>query len=517
MISVSQSVAPSVVFATPVFETISEASAIALQQMADTPATATEERGEYFALEVAEQKTVANMRLHEVVLVPLRAPLDGQVADLTFLASSPHMFVKVTGTPQTFMTYGKCWAYSVGVEHPTIEIGANVKFASVANFTVAKDGTVEVLEDLRRQLSTREDKTSKRPRQLVEDGERGDGAKEPGTSTKYIVDLDGMRYPTRNKNDVTTREKNLYFLFRALDTDRWDVAMGADLTLQTEEYRIMIIEQGRTRSELRNKTFLSCGILDRVHGLSLFKNKDKLDLFLTGNVLVEGSTPTITLEDFTGREKITSSKAICPDHNRPLADVLRNLQVTMEILLSEHFEGVMDVFIADLEGKLRPLELVTSDFLRYSVEEVIKKFFRVVRSERRGTTVDSDRVKNPQECATFLKEMFAHLSILLSDFNLRGIEEAYFRRLKPDLSQIVRLDAKKSVVAGKRICSNHLGASLKATTADGAKYKCAFGSECRFRHIGSKGKQDSAVTKLIDALPHAVQGDLKKALKVRST
>ena len=47
-------------------------------------------------------------------------------------------------------------------------------------------------------------------------------------------------------------------------------------------------------------------------------------------------------------------------------------QVTLEILLSDSFEGVMEAFIADLEGKLRPLELVTSDFLRYSVEEVIK-------------------------------------------------------------------------------------------------------------------------------------------------
>ena len=86
-------------------------------------------------------------------------------------------------------------------------------------------------------------------------------------------------------------------------------------------------------------------------------------------------------------------------------------QVTLEILLSDSFEGVMEAFIADLEGKLRPLELVTSDFLRYSVEEVIKKFFRVIRSEKRGTTPDSYLVSNPAECATFLKEMLSRFQL----------------------------------------------------------------------------------------------------------
>ena len=111
----------------------------------------------------------------------------------------------------------------------------------------------------------------------------------------------------------------------------------------------------------------------------MFLTPNKLELFLTGNALVEGTTSTLTVEDFSGKDKITTTNAICPEQNRPLADVLRNFQMTLEILLSGSFEGVMEAFIADLEGKLRLLELVTSDFLRYSVEEVIKKFFRVIR------------------------------------------------------------------------------------------------------------------------------------------
>jgi hypothetical protein len=50
---------------------------------------------------------------------------------------------------------------------------------------------------------------------------------------------------------------------------------------------------------------VSCGILDRVHGLPICTSKKKLGFFLTGNVLVKGSSPTLSLEDFMGIERIT--------------------------------------------------------------------------------------------------------------------------------------------------------------------------------------------------------------------
>ena len=47
------------------------------------------------------------------------------------------------------------------------------------------------------------------------------------------------------------------------------MVMGADFSLQTEDYMVMVTEQGRTRNELRHKAYLSCGILERMHGLGL--------------------------------------------------------------------------------------------------------------------------------------------------------------------------------------------------------------------------------------------------------
>ena len=67
--------------------------------------------------------------------------------------------------------------------------------------------------------------------------------------------------------------------------------------------------------------------------------QNKLELFLTGNVLVEGTTSTLTLEDFSGKDKITTTNAICPEQNKPLADVLRNFSSDPPLRLLRRSNG----------------------------------------------------------------------------------------------------------------------------------------------------------------------------------
>ena len=70
--------------------------------MAESPSPEpTEAFRKYFALEVAELKITGAMRPNEVIIVPLREPADGQVTDLTFLATSPHKFIKLAATPHS--------------------------------------------------------------------------------------------------------------------------------------------------------------------------------------------------------------------------------------------------------------------------------------------------------------------------------------------------------------------------------------------------------------------------------
>ena len=86
---------------------------------------------------------------------------------------------------------------------------------------------------------------------------------EKGTQ-KYILDLDGCRHTTRNKSEIALREKELGFVFRAVDRARWTHIMGNDFMLQVGYYKTTVMEQARIRDNRRHEAFVSCGYLDRV-------------------------------------------------------------------------------------------------------------------------------------------------------------------------------------------------------------------------------------------------------------
>ena len=209
--------------------------------------------------------------------------------DFTYLAASSHMFVKITCRPQPRLTYGHCSAVSDGTVEPLIPIGAAIIFPSVTNYLVAKPEMVELLRE-----STALSLTVIR-------GEI--------TST-YLLDLEGVRRPSRNKTDIPQREKDTYFVFRAMDTEKLDYSISTDLVLQPEAYRSMICEQGDTQTDDQHPAFTACGLISRVQSLALFSNKEKLKLMLIGSVLVEGS-----VEDFVTKEPISNRAAPCASHN----------------------------------------------------------------------------------------------------------------------------------------------------------------------------------------------------------
>ena len=126
--------------------------------------------------------------------------------------------------------------------------------------------------------------------------------------------------------------------------------MGPDFKLQTEEFRNTIIQQGRTRAEHKNKAFLTCSFLDRIQGLKLVQNSDRLELLLTGAVFVEGGLPTLELSDFVtanSSEQLSTGNTVCPFQNRPLVAVLKNFQDALHVFFSHHFKSCLDEFIEE--------------------------------------------------------------------------------------------------------------------------------------------------------------------------
>ena len=70
-----------------------------------------------------------------------------------------------------------------------------------------------------------------------------------------------------------------------------------------------------------------------------------------GCVLLEGATEaSLSLEDFSIGEKIWIRSTPCPNNNVGIIAALKNLQMVMQIIFSEHFEMCLESFIQNLEG-----------------------------------------------------------------------------------------------------------------------------------------------------------------------
>lgn len=433
------------------------------------------------------------------------------------------------------MSYGTCWAWSDGAGDFGLVLGQRIKFPSVSHYIVAKPDVVLGLAHEKRLKAVREsadvgddglvNQAKRVCNRSLEDG--GELTESKGMF-KYIIDLEGVKHPTRNKTDLALREKELRFCFRALDAERWEFAMGSDFLLQTEEYRCMVAEQGRTRSDQRNSAFEACGLLDRVQGLKITKCHIALKMFLTGNCFVEGTLPTISLECFVTGDAISGEETVCSAQNRPLIAALRNLQVSLQVFLSGEFAGAIDPFILALEGEKRPLELVPADFLKYSVIVVLRKFFRVVRSERTTAANGNIARRNPTECSAYLAMLFEKASEDLADHPVRAIDEAYFRMRKA--LEETGIPAKPNHLADKKAhtappasltpqknprnpCAGYLGGTLKASKPDGQLYRCGLGKDCGFKHIGGNGKSTEEILDIISSMPRSFHDDLTKAAK----
>ena len=260
--------------------------------------------------------------------------------------------------------------------------------------------------------------------------------------------------------------------------------------------------------------------MDRIQGLDISRNAVKCKQLLTGQVLVEGSIPTLTLDDFVDGAKISSGTGVCLEQDRPMVAMLRNLQLILHIFLSFHFENCFEPFILDLEGAERPLQLVAADFMLYSVEETLRKFFHLTSTARTASSIEEVDVRTPEECATFLVRLFDQLSVDLADHQQRSLDEDYFRVRKAREAVIFQPVLKSPTIIKKdatsRPCAGHLGKQLKAVYADGRPYQRNYGKSCIFNHIGKSGKTARDIKELILKMPATAQDDLLKATKKKN-
>ena len=504
----------------------------------------TDEQGEEFYATIASTNTAAIVTADSVMILPLSDPAENEVLDFTYLAASDLMFVQIHGTPQPRMTYGHCLEYSHGVADRALPLGSLLKFPTTTNFIIAKP---QLLVEVRYTVGLTAPMTggvdsAKRPclRPRAVGGELAEDVsdKSKGTS-QYLLDLDGVKHVNRNKTDIHHREKDLYFVFRAMDIEKWDYSISSDVVLQPREFLSMLSKQGDTRSGNRHAAFTACGLISIVFKLEVIHNTEKLKLLLTGAVLLhesnsllhESSSNSLTLDDFVTGERVANKPVVCPANNAGLISVLRNFQTVMQIVFSDCFETCLSAFIKDLEGANRPMELVTADFLKYSVEQVLRDFFRVVR-----TAISAGSVSNPTECALFLSDRFRELATNLSTYSIRVVDEQFFqvKLARPRSVQLPVEREKEKPITDKvvtrsktaaaeemgpkgspKTCTGHFGGLVGAVKSDGRPYACSYGKECVFWHLSIDGSTEQKLLKVAAVMPTVPQRDIVRAIKAR--
>ena len=264
----------------PTYAMLDGAMLHAVEHASSVADTSTDELEEFYAMAMIQTVPAAQVLENAVIVIPLTPPQEDQVLDMTYVAASSLMFLHVHEKPQVRMTYAHCAAYSTGVEEVPIPISTMVKFPSVTSFLVARPRLVAaILATMCGEVDVMAGTEPKRQcvRQPVSGGELVDdtGEKIKGTST-YLLDLDGVKHPTRNKTDIAQRERDLNFVFRAMDPDKWEYSISTDLVLQPEQYRSMVCEQRDTHSDDRHRAFISCGLISRVQKLTVVRDKEKM-------------------------------------------------------------------------------------------------------------------------------------------------------------------------------------------------------------------------------------------------
>lgn len=517
----------------------------AIEKSGRFTAASTEEAGEYFAMAMAQMVPSTEVQPDAIIIIPLTQPMGNEVTDFTFLSQATLMFVELVARPQIIRTYGLCVAYSAGTTVRPLPVGAALKFPTVNRYIVAKQVLAAAVRAARAPSVIPTAPAAAEKRQCIRQlGMGGELADETGKGTfTYLLDLNGVKRYTRNKKDIGLREEELHFVMRAMDEARREYGVTSDLVLQAEVYRRMICEQGDTQAEDRISTFMSCGLISRVHRILVFQKTEKLKLLLMGCVLLEGShEPTLSLEDFVTGEKISMRSSPCTSNNIGMISVLKNLQLVMQIIFSEFFENCLDGFIDNLEGAIRPMELVSADFLRHSVELVLRRAFRVIRSVKSSSIPDYS-VENPELCAALFTSAFDKLSDDLSEHHSMARQDAHFRvqlarkseqniRSRPETpskaqdrsgekqsGQTVKfasdIKEEKGSPGPAKICSGHMGKQLAAVRKDGRPYACGFDKNCTFVHLSIAGKSDEKLLEIAGTMPSPIKSDLIRAINLR--
>ena len=521
-------------------------------EIADTLATSAPDSGFSRMDFVTSTQPSGAMESGGIIVLPLRAPLDIETADYSFLGAAGVALFVLRGAPSAWTGVRLVGCHG-GSMPPDVATGDYFRFLTPTNFIVAKEEMLALGQQWaatllgKRNRSTLEDEgidmdLDKRRRGMqVELGVQTATDADPPQGERgstYLVDLEGRQHLTRVRTDLSSRETSLAVIFRATEKGRWRHAMGAECILQVNEYREMVKEQYKTQHEDREVAFESCGLLDRVFSLGFTWDNGLLEKLVTGKV---GTTQGfLRLQNFLEEGANLPTEDV-PDrgHNRLMVVAMANLELVLVIFLAPAFTGCTAVLRECLEGIKRPLELAPAGYLLHEVELVIAKFFRVLRT---GSQAGED-LSNPTGCARYLASLFGRFitqtaspGLLNESVNRYRLvmsrdsasrqkegqgqrprskatfEESTLRTPPPQVKLEPPPLVRREMATG--VCVGHFGGQLRLVDPKmGKVYSCSRGpGVCKFQHKDSKNMSRAAIVEVANTFSPSLRDGFLAAL-----
>ena len=244
-----------------------------------------------------------------------------------------------------------------------------------------------------------------------------------GESSIFLQDIDGNNHQTREKKDISKREKELGPMWRLLK-GRENHIMGRDCVLQISEYKQNIMDESINQIKDTTSEYSDSSLVRQLTAHSIVKDDKYLKMFLRANFGTD-STTSLSFSSFLSRPFLPGT---LPSYTARLeyTQAAASFEVAARVFYSKEFVKVMDPILLILSGPLDLLSLVSDDLLLWTIERTFTKWGKAVRTDVTSTEFPTIALGTPTGCARLLTSMLTADLMLLTGESL-FLQERFYR------------------------------------------------------------------------------------------
>jgi hypothetical protein len=447
--------------------------------------------GTVFADQLSARVPADEMDINSFIMWTNQRAFDPEVANADFASKCNWVFGYVKG-----LTSDKSMILIIGQLYPddtqpTLKIGYYI-MTTPSNFFVPaglnKDSAKFLLADFDAQnsIGTSTSSQANKRQRVQQPMTLRASITNQGESSIHLQDIDGNYHHTREKKEVSKREKELGPIWR-LTKGREKHVMGKDCILQVSEYRQHIMDESIKQVKDSTSEYSDSSLIRQISTHPAVKEVKYLKMLLQANF---GPDPTTSL--------LFSSflpKQFCPGHlptytaRCEYTQAAVSFEIAARVFYSKEFLKAMDPVMLILSGPLDTLSLVSDDLLLWTIERTFNKWGKTIRTDLFSSEFPDIALETPTGCALLLTSMLVADLTLLSGESL-FLQERFYRTTiatqsaqAPTKIKDVNDNERDNLKTHSAFCRFHMAYLLQAKRVDGSAISpCKRGKDCRSIH-----------------------------------